>query len=602
MECLVFICDQAAGNRAMLTRLGVTKEQPFFSVDGIRVFCLWDPPHLIKNIRNNWRRHGFVLDGNEITWDILEDLYAYDSHQEIRLCCRLTKKHVHLPPFASMRVRLATQVLSHSVAVGIKTLTDIKGLTGQHQQNYLEAARFCENFNGLFDCFNSKQLKDSHKLKCAISDASAHFPFFDKCLEWLPRLKLVGANSNKKQIPCVEGWQHNILCLKMLWSDLRQRHQVSFLLTNRLIQDCLENAFSSIRARGGNRDKPDSVQFECEYRAVATGLMFSNSEKTNCEQDLDALLLQFSTYVSHESPQVIVDPKSIMEEHGYYRVATDFDMMDCTEVRERENFLVCESEKSGQVVSKDQLSTFSNSEGECSARNSYLQEHQSSDGVLSSDINPPPFDHDGNVLVYIAGYIADKVVGKFADPEGPCKECKVLSTHVPTDPRYTFLKDKQYTDLALGEKGLKVPRSALVDLVVALEANFRKHINGVVHSVGLGKKLFTSGMEVVRAFTCEVKCGKRSTEAEFVVIKGKGESLLGKEIATKLGALRIGLNIATISDMANQIQEQYPVLFRGVGKLNTKQIGLYIDETVTPIAQPIRRIPFHLREAVERKI
>ncbi|RXN08545.1 Transposable element P [Labeo rohita] len=313
MECLVFICDQAAGNRAMLTRLGVTKEQPFFSVDGIRVFCLWDPPHLIKNIRNNWRRHGFVLDGNEITWDILEDLYAYDSHQEIRLCCRLTKKHVHLPPFASMRVRLATQVLSHSVAVGIKTLTDIKGLTGQHQQNYLEAARFCENFNGLFDCFNSKQLKDSHKLKCAISDASAHFPFFDKCLEWLPRLKLVGANSNKKQIPCVEGWQHNILCLKMLWSDLRQRHQVSFLLTNRLNQDCLENAFSSIRARGGNRDNPDSVQFECEYRAVATGLMFSNSEKTNCEQDLDALLLQFSTYASHESPQVIVDPKSIME-------------------------------------------------------------------------------------------------------------------------------------------------------------------------------------------------------------------------------------------------------------------------------------------------
>ncbi len=98
MECLVFICDQGSGNHAMLTRLGVTKEQPFFSVDGIRVFCLWDPPHLIKNIRNNWRHHGFALDGDEITWGILEDLYAYDSRQEIRLCCRLTKRHVHLPP------------------------------------------------------------------------------------------------------------------------------------------------------------------------------------------------------------------------------------------------------------------------------------------------------------------------------------------------------------------------------------------------------------------------------------------------------------------------------------------------------------------------
>ncbi|XP_050958284.1 uncharacterized protein K02A2.6 [Labeo rohita] len=126
------------------------------------------------------------------------------------------------------------------------------------------------------------------------------------------------------------------------------------------------------------------------------------------------------------------------------------------------------------------------------------------------------------------------------------------------------------------------------------------------HSYKSDKKLYAYAckepLSIKGAFTCEVKCGKRSTEAEFVVIKGKGESLLGKETATKLGALRIGLNIATISDMANQIQEQYPVLFRGVGKLNTKQIGLYTDETVTPIAQPIRRIPFHLREAVERKI
>ncbi len=71
-----------------------------------------------------------------------------------------------------------------------------------------------------------------------------------------------------------------------------------------------------------------------------------------------------------------------------------------------------------------------------------------------------------------------------------------------------------------------------------------------------------------------------------MVIKGKGESLLGKETDTKLGALNTGVNIATISDVASRIQEQYPVLFRGLGKLNTRQIGLYIDEAVTPEAQP----------------
>ncbi len=119
--------------------------------------------------------------------------------------------------------------------------------------------------------------------------------------------------------------------------------------------------------------------------------------------------------------------------------------------------------------------------------------------------------------MYIAGYIADKVVGKFADPEGPCKECALLSTHVPTDCRYTFLKDKQYADLALGEKGLKVPSTALVDLIIALESNFRKHINSVVHSVGLGNKLFTSGMEVVSECR-EVVCSKEECKRSLVFL------------------------------------------------------------------------------------
>lgn len=100
------------------------------------------------------------------------------------------------------------------------------------------------------------------------------------------------------------------------------------------------------------------------------------------------------------------------------------------------------------------------------------------------------------------------------------------------------------------------------------------------------------------AYACRTFIHKRS---HHMWDKMRDKSLLGKETATKLGALRIGLNIATISDIANHIREQYPALFRGVAKLNTKQISLYTDESVTPKTQPIRWIPFHLREAVERK-
>lgn len=138
---------------------------------------------------------------------------------------------------------------------------------------------------------------------------------------------------------------------------------------------------------------------------------------------------------------------------------------------------------------------------------------------LLSEMRPPvssasAFDHDGNVLVYIAGYMASKVVGKFSDSEdGPCKECKILTTDICADSQYTFLKDKQYTDLNLGEKGLKVPSRALVDVVIALESNFRKKISSVIHTVGMGRKLYNSSMAIVsecRRVVCDTEKCKKS--------------------------------------------------------------------------------------------
>jgi len=100
-----------------------------------------------------------------------------------------------------------------------------------------------------------------------------------------------------------------------------------------------------------------------------------------------------------------------------------------------------------------------------------------------SEMRPPvsaasAFDHDGSVLVYIAGYLPSKVVEKYAYSEdGLCNECKILTTDIPADLQYAFHMDKQYDDLNLGEKGFKVPSMALVDLVIALESNFGKNIS-----------------------------------------------------------------------------------------------------------------------------
>ena len=79
-------------------------------------------------------------------------------------------------------------------------------------------------------------------------------------------------------------------------------------------------------------------------------------------------------------------------------------------------------------------------------------------------------------------------------------------------------KTKQYTDLTLGEKGLKVPSTEFVDFIIALESNFRSKISSVIHTVGLGKKLLDRGMELYTSKCREVVCEKEKCKNTLVYI------------------------------------------------------------------------------------
>jgi hypothetical protein len=112
-------------------------------------------------------------------------------------------------------------------------------------------------------------------------------------------------------------------------------------------------------------------------------------------------------------------------------------------------------------------------------------------------------------------------------------------------------------------------------------------------------------LQVKGSFKCDISVGNGTTskaQAEFVVIEGQGIPLLGKDTAMELGVLKIGMDIATISDVGKDLEQQYPEVFHGVGKLKGRKITLHIDPSVEPVAQPLRRTPFNLRAKVESKI
>lgn len=109
-------------------------------------------------------------------------------------------------------------------------------------------------------------------------------------------------------------------------------------------------------------------------------------------------------------------------------------------------------------------------------------------------------------------------------------------------------------------------------------------------------------LNLLGSFKAYVEAGSKSSKEKFVIIDGKGEPLLGRETARALGVLKIGLDVRSVNAGGDDFVQEFPELFTGFGKLKDRKIKLHVDPNVKPVAQPVRRTPFGLREKVEAKI
>ena len=110
-------------------------------------------------------------------------------------------------------------------------------------------------------------------------------------------------------------------------------------------------------------------------------------------------------------------------------------------------------------------------------------------------------------------------------------------------------------------------------------------------------------MKVLGTFVAEARLGHRQITAKFVVINGKGKSLLGKKSAEELNVLQVGRVDDNRNDIfQDDIFQEYQDCFKGIGKLKNYQVKLHVDENIQPVAQSVRRIPFSLRKAVEDEL
>lgn len=91
------------------------------------------------------------------------------------------------------------------------------------------------------------------------------------------------------------------------------------------------------------------------------------------------------------------------------------------------------------------------------------------------------------------------------------------------------------------------------------------------------------------------------------MVKGSSGSLLSWKTLQDLSLLQ---TVQQVKLLPSKLEEgtpsgllaEYDDLFHGLGKLKNYQIKLHIDEEVTPVAQPHRRVPFNVRKQLKEQL
>ena len=180
----------------------------------------------------------------------------------------MTLDHIVLTSFSKIKVKLAVQVLSKSVAIALRQ-TGKEDLTG--------TAEFCEMMNGFYDCTNVRSLTEHVRKKNAFT--KPYESAEDECLTWLKDVFLKYLESWKQStlerageytpderqkmflsVQIYEGltiavYSH-IDAIRFLVSK-----ELKFVLSERFMQDNLDDYFGHQRDKGRRSDYPTAQQF-----------------------------------------------------------------------------------------------------------------------------------------------------------------------------------------------------------------------------------------------------------------------------------------------------------------------------------------------------
>lgn len=330
------VCDQSQTNVGAITELVNDTKASFLRqqkewrsdlirINGQNIIPLFDTPHLIKGIRNNLITKDLIyFIGNEkkyIKWDYYQMVYVADKmYGELRLLNKITEEHINPLKINKMRVKSATQLFSHSVAVVTNHLT----ARGDLPEECRQLIDFTILIDNLFDSLNvsSFSIQDGKIFKGPVKRNSPHHELWQKAKNILKSVKYLKKNKvgDKVQltetvVPSITNLIKTIEGMESLWKVLSNKYGLDAMMTRNLNQDPVENFFGSIRSYGARNIAPNTVAFEGAYKALMLNNINSpHSKRANCEEDSNECLQTLDFFLKEKivTPDAPAENKEII--------------------------------------------------------------------------------------------------------------------------------------------------------------------------------------------------------------------------------------------------------------------------------------------------
>lgn len=267
--------------------------QPYFLIDGHKIFVIYDNSHVQKLIRNALGNKEVLYDadGAEIKWKYISDTIRFSSEKGFHLTHRMNKSHLQWKR-KIMKVKIATQTLSNSAADSIDFL---RNQNYEEFQGSEQTTKFMRVFDRLFDIFNSRNDKSDSIFKQTLRHENKVeiFGFFNDAIKYIKNLQTKSRKGTLLKI-CrsniktgFTGFIINMTSLMQMYEEYVVAVDVpeialDFIPTFALSQDHLELFFGKIRARGGFNDNPSCLAFNSAYQQLIVNNNILVSNYTNC--------------------------------------------------------------------------------------------------------------------------------------------------------------------------------------------------------------------------------------------------------------------------------------------------------------------------------